>query len=269
MHTAAVADLYRGQFKANDPDAAQKYAAEVEAIIATLGRAGKKLCGFMAETCPSVGGQIMLPDGYLQAVYTAVKQAGGVTMADEVQTGYGRIGTHFYAFEAFEVVPDIVILGKPIGNGHPLGAVVTTPEIAAAFDNGMEFFATFGGNNVSCEIGLAVLDVLENEDLQGNALRVGRQMLDRMTTFIDKYELVGDVRGSGFFMGVELVRDRETLEPATEEAAFIKRRLRDHHILIGTDGPFDNVLKIRPPMPFDAENGAFLVETLEQILGEQ
>jgi 4-aminobutyrate aminotransferase-like enzyme len=213
-----------------------------------------------------VGGQIFMPEGYLAAAYAHVRAAGGVCIADEVQTGYGRIGTHFWAFEAHGVVPDIVVMGKPIGNGHPIGAVVTTPEIAASFDNGMEFFSTFGGNPVSCAIGLAVLDVVQDEQLQAHALRVGERLLAGLRPLAERYALVGDVRGSGLFLGVELVRDRETLEPATEEAAFIANRMRDHGILLGTDGPYHNVVKIRPPMPFSAADAEFLVATLDDVL---
>jgi len=165
-------------------------------------------------------------------------------------------------------VPDIVVLGKPIGNGHPISAVVTTPEIAEAFDNGMEFFSTFGGNTVSCAVGLTVLEVVLEENLQANALKVGKRMLEGMIPFIERYPIVGDVRGSGLFLGVELVRNRETLEPAKEEAAFIVNRMRDAGILSGTDGPFDNVIKIRPPMPFDESNAQLLVATVDRILRE-
>ena len=189
-------------------------------------------------------------------------------IADEVQTGYGRMGTHFYAFEAQGVVPDIVVLGKPIGNGHPIGAVVTRAEISAAFDNGMEFFSTFGGNTVSCAIGLAVLDVVIEESLQAHALQVGERMLAGLQPLVAKHPIVGDVRGSGLFWGVELVRDRGTREPAGEEASFVANRMRDYGILLGTDGPYHNVVKIRPPMPFNESDADLLVATLDRILGE-
>ena len=221
---------------------------------------------FIAESAPSVGGQIVLPEGYLPAVYAAVRDAGGVCIADEVQTAYGRMGTHFYAFEAQCVVPDIVVLGKPIGNGYPLGAVVTTPEIAASFDNGMEFFSTFGGSTVSCAVGLAVLDVVQEERLQEHAREVGAALLDALRPLAARHPLVGDVRGSGLFLGVELVKDRGTLEPATAEASDIVNRMRERGILLGTDGPFANVLKIRPPMPFTRENGDHLAATLDDVL---
>jgi 4-aminobutyrate aminotransferase-like enzyme len=268
VHTAPIPDVYRGTYKGNDPQAGQKYARHVQDIIASLRQSGIGLSGFIAETCPSVGGQIFFPDGYLAEVYTHVRAAGGVCIADEVQTGYGRIGTHFWAFEAHNIVPDIVVMGKPIGNGHPIGAVVTTPEIAASFDNGMEFFSTFGGNTVSCAIGLAVLDVVQEEKLQEHALAVGQRLLAGLRPLVDRYAIVGDVRGSGLFLGVELVRNQETLEPAAEEASFIVNRMREHGILLGTDGPYHNVIKIRPPMPFSEADADFLVATLEKILAE-
>jgi 4-aminobutyrate aminotransferase-like enzyme len=214
-----------------------------------------------------VGGQIILPDGYLANVYAIVRAGGGVCIADEVQTAYGRMGTHFYAFETQRVVPDIVVLGKPIGNGYPLGAVVTTPEIAASFDNGMEFFSTFGGSTVACAVGLAVLDVVQEEHLQEHAREAGDALLDALRALAARHPLVGDVRGSGLFLGVELVKDRDTGEPATAEASAVVNRLRERGILLGTDGPFANVLKIRPPMPFTRENGAHLAATLDEVLG--
>jgi 4-aminobutyrate aminotransferase-like enzyme len=220
---------------------------------------GSNLCGFIAESLPSVAGQIILPQGYLGRVYEVVRGAGGVCIADEVQTGYGRIGTHFYGFEMYDVVPDIVVLGKPIGNGHPIGAVITTREIADSFDNGMEFFSTFGGNNVSCAVGLAVLEVVHKERLQQHALRVGQRLLEGLRELQQRYALIADVRGSGLFLGVELVRDHD---PATREANRIVNRMCEHGILIGTDGPHHNVLKIRPPMPFSAADADHLITTL-------
>jgi 4-aminobutyrate aminotransferase-like enzyme len=213
---------------------------------------------------PSVAGQIVLPDGYLSKVYDAVRSAGGVCIADEVQTGYGRIGTHFWAFEKYDVVPDIVVLGKPIGNGHPIGAVVTTRAIAGSFDNGMEFFSTFGGNNVSCAIGLAVLDVVQEEKLQAHALEVGEQLINGLRSLQQRYKIIGEVRGSGLFIGVELVRNQQA--PATAEANRIVNRMRERGILFGTDGPHHNVLKIRPPMPFSHANAELLLTTLEELV---
>lgn len=268
VHTAPIPDGYRGLYKYGDAQAGEKYAAHVSEVIEKLKRNGKGLAGFIAETCPSVGGQIFMPENYLASVYAAVRAAGGICIADEVQTGFGRTGKHFWAFQKHGVTPDIVVMGKPIGNGHPIGALVTTPEIAASFDNGMEFFSTFGGNPVSCAVGLEVLNIVREEGLQQHALRVGNRLLDGLRPFVDQFPLVGDVRGSGLFLGVELVRDRQTLEPAAAEASFVANRMRDCGILLGTDGPFHNVVKIRPPMPFDESNADFLVATMNNVLKE-
>jgi 4-aminobutyrate aminotransferase-like enzyme len=258
VHVLPLPDTYRGKFKRDDPRAGEKY-AEFARHVRNPG-------AFIAESAPSVGGQIVLPDRYLASVYAIVRGAGGVCIADEVQTAYGRMGTHFYAFEAQGVVPDIVVLGKPIGNGYPLGAVVTTREIAASFDNGMEFFSTFGGSTVACAVGLAVLDVVEEERLQSHAREVGDALVSGLRGLQASHPLIGDVRGSGLFLGVELVKNRESLEPAATEAAEAVNLLRDRGILIGTDGPFENVLKIRPPMPFTHDDARFLVRTLDEAL---
>ena len=268
VHAVPIPDVYRGAYKADDPNAGARYAQYVAETIAALRENNRGIAGFIAETCPSVGGQIVFPPGYLAKVYEHVRAAGGVCIADEVQTGLGRMGTSFWAFEDQGVVPDIVVVGKPLGNGHPIGAVVTTTEIAAAFDNGMEFFSTFGGNNVSCAIGLAVLDVLRDEQLQAQALRVGQRMVAALRPFMDRHPMVGDVRGSGLFLGVELVRNRATLEPAGAEASYVANRLRELGILLGTDGPHHNVVKIRPPMPFNIEDADLLVGALDRALGE-
>jgi len=219
-------------------------------------------------TALGCGGQIVLPSGYLAEVYRHVRNTGGVCIADEVQVGFGRVGTHFWGFETQGVVPDIVTMGKPIGNGHPLAAVVTTPEIANAFNNGMEYFNTFGGNPVSCAIGLAVLDVIADEHLQDNALHVGHYLLEKLRSLIDRHPLIGDVRGLGLFIGIELVIDHQTQAPAAAQATYIANRMRQHNILLSTDGPLHNVLKIKPPLVFTTENADFLVNTLDHILHE-
>jgi 4-aminobutyrate aminotransferase-like enzyme len=185
-----------------------------------------------------------------------VRGAGGVCIADEVQTGFGRIGTHFYAFEKYGVVPDIVVLGKPIGNGHPLGAVITTRAIADSFDNGMEFFSTFGGNNVSCAIGLKVLEVVQQENLQTHALKVGDRLLHRLHALNPHHAVIREIRGSGFFLGIELA----------EDATRIVNQMRERGILLGSEGPLHNVIKIRPPMPFSESDADQLVETLDEVL---
>lgn len=268
VHVAPLPDVYRGPYKRDDPEAGVKYARGVGAIAAELRVDDRGPAAFLAETLPSVAGQIVFPRGYLAEAYRHVREAGGVCIADEVQTGFGRLGSHRWGFEAQGVVPDIVVLGKPIGNAFPLAAVVTTPEIAASFDNGMEFFATFGGNPVACAVGLAVLDVLEDEALQDRAWRVGEHLIAGLRRLQERHRLIGDVRGSGLFLGVELVRDRTTLEPAPEEAAYVVERLRERGVLTGTDGPHENVLKLRPPLVFTRSDADLFLETLDDVLEE-
>ena len=268
VHVAPIADDYRGIYRRGELDLGAKYASHVGEILDRLQVEGRGAASFIAETMPSVGGQIVFPPAYLAEVYRHVRAAGGVCIADEVQVGFGRLGTHFWGFETQSVVPDIVVLGKPIGNAFPLAAVITTPEIAASFDNGMEFFSTFGGNPVSCAAGLAVLDVLEEEQLQQNALRVGNGLLCRLERLRERHPLIGDIRGSGLFLGLDLVRDRATRDAATEQASYVCNRLRERGILTGTDGPFHNVIKLRPPLIFSDADADLFVTTLEAILGE-
>jgi 4-aminobutyrate aminotransferase-like enzyme/Ser/Thr protein kinase RdoA (MazF antagonist) len=267
VHVAPVPDTFRGPHKASDRDAGKKYAQHVAEAIARANAAGRKIGAFLMDSVNSSAGMILPAPGYLEEVYRHVRGAGGVCIADEVQGGFGRLGSHFWAFEAQGVVPDIVTLGKPIGNGFPLGAVVTTREIAASFATGMEYFSTYGGSPVACAAGLAVLDVLRDENLQANALAVGDELLSGLLGFQKKCSPIGDVRGSGFFIGVELVRDRTTLEPADEEVAFIAEMLRERGILIGTEGPRHNVLKIRPPMCFTLHDSSHLLSAMETLLG--
>ncbi len=268
VHVVPQPDLFRGAYRSRDSDAGVKYAAHVSALIEELSSSGRNIGAFLAETCPSVGGQIIPPHDYFAAVYRHVRAAGAVCIADEVQTGFGRMGDNFWAFQAYDVVPDIVVLGKPIGNGYPLGAVITTHQIADSFDNGMEFFSTFGGSTVSCAVGLAVLDVLRDEKLQAKAQRVGMRMGAMLRELRDRHAIIGDVRGSGLFWGVELVRDRDILEPAGREAGIVVELMKERGVLIGTDGPHHNVLKIRPPMQFDESNAAALVGRLDLVLQE-
>jgi len=216
VHVAPLADDYRGLYRREDKDAGAKYARYVAEILERTRAEGHGVAAYIAETLPSVGGQIVFPPGYLAEVYRHVRAAGAVCIADEVQVGFGRLGTHFWGFETQGVVPDIVVLGKPIGNAFPLAAVVTTTEIADSFANGMEFFSTFGGNPVACAAGLAVLDVLDEEKLQGNALRVGAHLLNELKAPQQRHALIGDMRGSGLFLGIDLVLDRETREAASQ-----------------------------------------------------
>jgi 4-aminobutyrate aminotransferase-like enzyme/Ser/Thr protein kinase RdoA (MazF antagonist) len=268
VHVAPIPDDYRGAYRRRDPDAGRKYAAHVGESVDRARVEGHSVAAFIAETLPSVGGQVVFPPGYLAEAYRHVRAAGGLCIADEVQVGFGRLGTHFWGFETQGVVPDIVVLGKPIGNGFPLAAVVTTPEIAASFDNGMEFFSTFGGNPVACAAGLAVLDVMRDEQLQANALRVGTRIIEGLRGLMARHAIIGDVRGTGLFLGVELVRDRTTLEPAGAEAGYVVDRLRENGVLAGTDGPHHNVIKLRPPLIVSNADADLLVAVLDEVLGE-
>ena len=268
VHVAPLADDYRGLYRRDDKEAGAKYAQHVAEILERTKAEGRGVAAYIAETLPSVGGQIVFPPGYLSNVYRHVRAAGAVCIADEVQVGFGRLGTHFWGFETQGVIPDIVVLGKPIGNAFPLAAVITTKEIADSFANGMEFFSTFGGNPVACAAGLAVLDVLEEERLQQHALKVGAYLKNGLEALQDRYPLIGDVRGSGLFLGIDLVLNRETREAAPLQASYVVNRLRDSGILTGTDGPFHNVIKLRPPLVFTEADADFFLKTLDTILQE-
>ncbi len=259
-------DGYRGPIKADDPDCGLKYADMAIEQLEALVEAGRKPAAFIAESLLGCGGQIVLPDGYLSKVYAAVRAAGGLCIADEVQVGFGRIGSHMWGFELQDVVPDIVTLGKPIGNGHPLGAVITTRAVADAFFNGMEYFNTFGGNPVSCAIGLEVLQIIRDERLQNNAGQVGQHIMDGLEQMLARHALMGEVRGRGLFIGVELVRDHDSLEPATAEASQVVNLMKDRGILLSTDGPLDNVVKIKPPICFSMEDADHFLREFDQCM---
>lgn len=261
-------DGYRGSFKTSDPEAGRRYADTLGPAIAALEARGFPPAGFLVESILSCGGQVPHPPGYLAEAFRRVRTAGGVCIADEVQVGFGRMGSHFWGFETQGVVPDIVTMGKPMGNGHPIGAVVTTPEIARAFANGMEYFSTFGGNPVSCAIALEVLDVIRDEGLQASALDVGNYLMEGLAALAPRHPIIGDVRGIGLFSGIEFVRDRATLEPADTEAAYIANRMRDLGVLVSTDGPFHNVIKIKPPLVFTRGDADTLVTAMDRVLSE-
>lgn len=253
-HLAELPDPYRGRFGTDS--------AAYAAAIADM----PPSAAFLAESISGCGGQVVFPDGYLTEAYRLARAQGAVCIADEVQVGFGRVGTHMWAFEQHGVVPDIVTLGKPIGNGHPLGAVVTTRALADAFANGMEWFNTFGGNPVSCAAGMAVLDVIDREGLQANALATGDHLLARLRRLADEFALIGDVRGTGLYLGVDLVLDRATKEPATALAGDVANALRDVGVLVSTDGPADNVLKIKPPIVFGPADADLLTDALQRVL---
>lgn len=264
--TAPAPDGYRGEFRRDDSLFAARYAAYVDDAITSLDDRGLSPAAFYLDLILASNGILVPPPGYLPAVFEKVRSAGGVCVADEVQSGFGRTGNHFWGFAAHGVVPDIVTLGKPIGNGFSMAAVVTTPAIAASLAAESEFFSTTGGNPVACAAGLAVLDVLEQEGLQENAAQVGGRLRHRIEELAHHHALIGDVRGAGLFIGVELVRDRSTLEPATSEAAAVANRMRELGVLVGVAGPAANVLKIRPPLVFDDNHAKQLTAALDQAL---
>ena len=266
-HLLPLPDTYRGKHR-NPSTAGKEYAAYGEKIIDQLKKDGKAPAGFICESILSCGGQIVLPEDYLKNIFKAVRGAGGLCIMDEVQVGFGRVGTHFWGFQLQGVVPDIVTLGKPIGNGHPLGAVVTTRKIADVFANGMEYFNTFGGNPVSCEIGREVLAVVDDEQLMQNAEMVGNYLLDGLKELQDKFPIIGEVRGHGLFLGFELVKNREKRIPSPEQASYLVNRMRQRGILMSTDGQDHNVIKIKPPMCFNKNNADFLLEQLEIVFQE-
>jgi len=268
VQVATIPDGYRGEKRGFSAEVGQHYAHSVQEAIERIQKQGHQLAGFFSEGILGTGGQLPLPDSYLQRAYDRVRSAGGVCIADEVQVGFGRVGSHFWAFELQGVIPDIVTMGKPFGNGHPLAAVVTTREIADRFNNGMEYFNTFGGNPVSCAIGLEVLNIIEEDNLQQNALEVGNYWMDRLRQLQSRYPIIGHVRGSGLFMGVELIRDGDTLGPAPNETKYIVERLKQRGILLSTEGYHNNVLKIKPPIIFTKAYVDVFMDVFEDVLND-
>ena len=260
---APLPDSYKGAYRGRDANAGERYAADVIEMLQTE---NPKLAAFISEPVVGCGGQVPLAAGYLEDLYPAVREHGGICISDEVQTGFGRLGSYFWGYEMHGVVPDIVVLGKQMGNGHPLSAVITTDEISASFEGGMEFFSSFGGNTVSCEIGMAVLEVIEEEELQNNAVDVGSYLKESLGELMSDYQSIGDVRGEGFFLGVELIKDGDPNKPDTLLAREVQNKLKEALILVGTDGPDRNVLKIKPPMCFNRQNADQLIAALDGIL---
>ncbi len=263
VHHAIAADPYRGTWGRDDADAGRKYAADVKSLIeyATSGQ----VAGFIAESIQGVGGCVVFPDGYLHHVYEHVRAAGGVCIADEVQTGFGRTGTHYWGFETQGVIPDIVTMAKGIGNGAPLGAVVTTPQIAAALSQRIHF-NTFGGNPVVSAQGKAVLEVIDRENLQANSLAMGGHLSAGLARLKEKHNLIGDVRGKGLMLGIELVKDRATKEPAKAECAQVLEACRDLGLLLGKGGLHGQTIRFSPPMCIHEGDADFILEVLDQAL---
>ncbi len=261
VHHAVAPDTYRGQYGRDNPDAGKLYAGDVKQVIdyTTSGR----VAAFIAESIQGVGGVIVFPDGYLQHAYEHVRAAGGVCIADEVQAGFGRTGTHFWGFETQGVIPDIVTMAKGIGNGCPLAAVVTTPKIAAVIAQRIHF-NTFGGNPVVCAMGKAVLEVIEKEKLQENSLKLGAHILAGLEKLKAKHKIIGDVRGKGLMLGIELVKDRATKEPAKAECAQVHEAAREMGLLLGKGGLQGHTIRFAPPMCITKADADFLLAVLDE-----
>jgi 4-aminobutyrate aminotransferase-like enzyme len=268
VQVVALPDSYRGAHRGAGPDVGAAFLTDARRVLEAAAASGHPAGGLIAEAIPSTAGQVVPPAGWLAGLFEAAHGVGAVPIADEVQVGFGRVGSDTWAFGAQGARPDVVTMGKPIGNGHPLGAVVTTRAIADAFANGMEYFNTFGGNPVSAAIGLAVLDVIRDEGLQEHARVVGERLLAGLREVAARREAIGDVRGMGLFVGIELVRDRATREPNAELARDLADTAAERGVLLSTDGPFHNVMKVKPPLVFSAADADRLVETIDAILGE-
>jgi 4-aminobutyrate aminotransferase-like enzyme len=264
VHLASAPNTFRGRFRG--PGSGPDYALEVRELVERIAAEGRPPAAFICEPVFGNAGGVMLPEGYLADVYATVREFGGLCVADEVQVGYGRLGHHWWAFEMHGVTPDIITVAKAMGNGQPLGAVITTRAIAEAFGAQGSFFSSAGGSPVSCVVGSTVLDILEDEGLQANAAAVGDRIVARCTALMDRYPIVGAVHGMGLYLGVELVRDRETLDPATEECYAVCDRLRELGVVVQPTGERANVLKIKPPMCLTAQSADFVLECLESVL---
>jgi 4-aminobutyrate aminotransferase-like enzyme len=263
-HIVPLPDHFRGKYRGEGTG--PLYAAHIQEQIDQIQARGRKPAAFICESIISCGGQIELPDRYLEQAYAMVRKAGGLCIADEVQVGCGRVGHQFWGFQLHGVVPDIVTIGKPIGNGHPLAAVICTREVADAFANGMEYFNTFGGNPVSSAIGTEVLRVIKEESLQENALNVGNYLKEELSRMQKEFPIIGEVRGQGLFLGIELC-DQE-LQPQTEKAAYLAMRMKELGILMSTDGKDVNVMKIKPPLVFSRSQADELLEALKKVFRE-
>jgi len=263
-HLFPIPNSFRGKYRGEK--CTEKYAKEIDHVIFQIHRQGKKVAGLILEPIISCGGQVELPEGFLEDAYKKVRKAGGFCISDEVQTGCGRMGKTFWGFELHAVVPDIVTIGKPLGNGHPVAAVACTQEIADKFANGMEFFNTFGGNPVSCAIASQVLKTVKSENLQQNALEVGEFLKTELKKLAIKFPIIGDVRGQGLFLGIELVDAQ--IRPLAHKTTYLISRMKDFGILMSSDGPDHNVIKIKPPLTFTLENAKEVLFYLQKVLEE-
>jgi 4-aminobutyrate aminotransferase-like enzyme len=261
VRTVPAPDAYRG-----DGDVGEAFAANVRAAIADMQAHGIKPAALLVDTIFSSDGVFADPAGFLSPAAAAIREAGGLMIADEVQPGFGRTGAGMWGFARHGIVPDIVTMGKPMGNGHPMAAMVARPEILESFGKRTRYFNTFGGNPVSCAVGMAVLDVIENESLIENARAVGAYLRDGLRGLANMHEIIGDIRGAGLFIGVELVTDRATKAPATAATAKLVNGLREKRILISAAGPHANVLKIRPPLVFSRDNADLFLAAIDDVL---
>jgi 4-aminobutyrate aminotransferase-like enzyme len=265
-HKVPIPCLYRGEH-CDDSNAGAAYAEHAKRAVDAITKKGRKPAAFFCEGALSTAGYVPLPPGYLQDVYRYIRGQGGICVSDEVQSGFGRSGSgKMWGFELQGVVPDIVTMGKPMGNCFPLAAVVTRVEIAQAFANGMEYFNTFGGGPVAMRVGSAVLQAMREDKILQHVADVGPYMVDRLRTLQTKHKCVGDVRGVGLFIGVELVRDRASKEPAPEIADWITEGSRARGVLLGTDGKYHNVLKVKPPLCISRQQIDMVVTVLDDVL---
>lgn len=263
---AEMPDPYRGRLRKGDKDVGPAYADSVATLVMDMVALGRKPMAFIAEGIQGCGGQIPFPHDYLASAYQHVRREGGLCIADEVQVGFGRVGTHWWAFETQGITPDIVTMGKPIGAGHPMAAVATRPEIAASFASGMEYFNTFGGNPVSAAVGLAVLDVIRDERLLHNARARGEQLMNGLRQLATRHLGIGDVRGLGLFIGVEFIKSRDTLQPDPASLKSVIEAMKGAGVLLSSEGPHNNVLKIKPPLVINEAECALFLSLLDRTL---
>lgn len=270
VHVADVPNRFRGTYRgeAGDLSVGARYAEDLAADLAALVDEGRPVAGFICESVLGNAGGVMLPEGYLAEAYRRVRESGGLCIADEVQVGFGRMGSSFWGFEQSGVIPDLITIAKPMGNGFPIGGVITSKRVADALASQGQFFSSAGGNPLSCRVGLAVLDAMEQEGLQENAHLIGARLIEGFQALAEKHQLIGPIHGEGLYLGVELVRDRDTMEPAKAEAAAICERLRELGVVVLTTSERSNVLKVKPPLCLTAESADFVVAQFDRVLSE-
>lgn len=272
VHMAPVPDVYRGKYRSSDYNEDQLcdlYVNEVIQLVENAEKKKRKIAIFLAESFQSCGGQIIYPKNYLRNVYKYLHSKGILCLADEVQCGFHRSGTHMWAFQTYgeDIVPDFLTIGKSMGNGHPVACSVMRTELSDKFGEGaLQYFNTYGGNPVSVAVANAVLDVIEKEKLYEHVTDVSQHLLAELNKLKGKHYIIGDVRGYGYFIGIDFVKSRETREPAIEHARVILERMRNENILLSLDGPYSNVMKMKPPLTFNKENADLVVKKLDETL---